>query len=608
MSHFVPDLGGLEACVDNAVDAWGGDPTHLLQVLREIQERYNFVPPAAVERVAQRLTTSIARVRGVIAFYDFLSAEPWGTYRIVFSDEVVDRMRGSGPLLQQLCRALWVEPDKLSEDGLVSVSRTSALGLSDQGPSLLVNMRPITCLDVDRIEQIAQRVLERRPPDEWPAEWFVVEDQIRRADVILNDVSPPGAAIRAAIARGEVTRTGPQATLDEIKAANLLGRGGAGYTTGLKWESCRRQAVEPRVVVCNADEGEPGTFKDRVLLTRHAELVVEGMTVAAYGIGAARGFIYLRGEYRYLLESLRAVLARRRRNGLLGRAILGRDGFDFDIEIHLGAGSYVCGEASALVDSLEGKRGIPRNRPPRLAERGYLGLPTIVNNVETYCAAAQIVLRGADWFRARGTAKSSGTKLISVSGDCERPGIYEYPLGVRIREVLDDSGARDTIAVQCGGPSGTCVDQDEFDRRIAFEDIESGGAFMAFDATRDMFEVARHFAHFFADESCGFCTPCRVGTALMRQIMDKISDGKAAQRDLQTLEELQRLLHGASHCGLGESAGNPLVQTLQSFRPAYERRLVAHGVEPAFDLDGALARARQVTGRDDPGAHFGEHP
>jgi [NiFe] hydrogenase diaphorase moiety large subunit len=364
--------------------------------------------------------------------------------------------------------------------------------------------------------------------------------------------------------------------------------------------------VSPKIVVCNADEGEPGTFKDRLLLTRHADLVFEGMTVAAYGIGATRGFMYLRGEYRYLLDSLNSTLARRRRENLLGTSIRGRKGFDFDIEIHLGAGSYVCGEASAQVESLEGKRGIPRNRPPRLAEKGYLGLPTIVNNVESYCAAALIVLRGADWFRSRGTERSSGTKLLAVSGDCERPGVYEYPLGVTVQEVLVDSGGRNAIAVQVGGPAGKCIGQDEFGRRIAFEDIETGGAFIVFDGSRDMFEVARHFAHFFAHESCGFCTPCRVGTSLLRNLMDKIRDGKGSQHDLLAIEELGGLLRKASHCGLGESAPRPLLDALQRFRPAYERRLGSHSVEPAFDLDGALARARRMTGRDDPGAHLGD--
>jgi [NiFe] hydrogenase diaphorase moiety large subunit len=599
----LPDLSGLEACIDAAVAEWGSAPTQLLQVLREVQERYNFVPEAALELVSSRLGVPLARARGVVAFYEFLSAEPTGLYRVLFSDDVVDRMHGSEALLQRMCAQLWVEPGKPSEDGLVCIERTSFAGFSDQAPSLLVNQRPVTRLTEQLIDELCELMLARTPIESWPARLFEVEYPVRRTGPLLDDPLQPGDAIRAAIGRCEAG-PGTQAVLDEIKAANLLGRGGAGFTTGVKWESCRRQDVTPRVIVCNADEGEPGTFKDCLLLARHFDLVVEGMTVAALGIEAQLGFVYLRGEYRYLLDGLRAVLARRRAAGLLGRAICGRDGFDFDVQVHVGAGSYVCGEASALVESLEGKRGIPRNRPPRLAERGYLQLPTVVNNVESYCNAALILRHGAAWFRGHGTAKSSGTKLLSVSGDCERPGIYEYPLGVSVRQVLEDCGARRTIAVQCGGPSGTCLDQDEFDRRIAFEDLESGGAFVVFDEGRDMFEVGRHYAHFFARESCGFCTPCRVGTSLLARLMDRISNGRGSQHDLQAIEELVDLLHGASHCGLGESAGSPLADTLQRFRPAYERRLIAHGVEPAFDLDGALERARRMTGRDDPGAHL----
>jgi [NiFe] hydrogenase diaphorase moiety large subunit len=601
-----PDASAIDTAVQDALRTWGREPTRLLQVLRQTQEPLGYLPPAALERIAAELRVPIARVRGVMAFYSFLYPEFPGTYRVLFSDNVTDRMRGSQDRLREMSERLWVEPGKVSEDGIVSLDRTSCTGMGDQAPALLVNGRPVTNVDAGRAAQVCDLILSRTPLDAWPAELFEVQDHVRRRDVLLDDPMRPGAAIRAAIARGEASGTGPQATLDEVKNARLLGRGGAGFTTGIKWESCSRQPVTPRVVVCNADEGEPGTFKDRLLLNQCADRVFEGMTVAAYGIGASLGFVYLRGEYRYLLDALNATLDRRRRDGLLGRAICGREGFDFDIEIHVGAGSYVCGEASAQVESLEGKRGIPRNRPPRLAEKGYLGLPTIVNNVESYCAAAQIVLRGADWFRTRGTSRSSGTKLLSVSGDCERPGIYEYPFGVTVQQVLNDCGARNAIAVQVGGPSGTCIGQDEFGRRIAFEDIETGGAFIVFDGSRDMFEIARHFAHFFAHESCGFCTPCRVGTSLLRNLMDKISRGKGSQHDLNTIEELAQLLHNASHCGLGESAGRPLRDTLLRFRPAYERRLESPTVEPAFDLDGALDRARRVTGRDDPGAHLGE--
>lgn len=412
-----------------------------------------------------------------------------------------------------------------------------------------------------------------------------------------------GEALRAMLARGS-ERAAARATLEEVKRSNLRGRGGAGFSTALKWDACANAPGDARVVVCNADEGEPGTFKDRVLLTRSADLVFEGMTVCAHVVGARQGFLYLRGEYRHLLAPLRAVLERRRQANLLGTAILGRAGFDFDIDIHLGAGAYVCGEESALIESLEGKRGIPRNRPPYPVTNGYLGRPTTVNNVETFCAAAMVALKGGAWYRSVGTAKSAGTKILSVSGDCARPGIYEYPFGVSVRAVLEDCGAASTQAVQISGPSGSCIDANELERRIAFEDLPTAGAFMVFDDSRDMFEVARNFAHFFAHESCGFCTPCRVGTSLLCNAMDKLHNGKGSQHDLNKIYQLNRLLQAASHCGLGHTACNPIVDTLKRFRPAYERRLQSLEFEPAFDLDGALARARQMTGRTDPGAYL----
>ncbi|MBN8491517.1 MAG: NADP oxidoreductase, partial [Burkholderiales bacterium] len=412
----------------------------------------------------------------------------------------------------------------------------------------------------------------------------------------------PGAALGAALARGAAEM------LLEMKRSNLRGRGGAGFGTALKWSLCRQAAGREHVVVCNADEGEPGTFKDRVLLTRHADSVIEGMSIAAFLVGARRGLIYLRGEYRYLLESLQATLHRRRQDGLLGTALLGHAGFDFDIQIHVGAGAYVCGEESSLIESLEGKRGTPRIRPPFPVQSGYLGQPTIVNNVETFCAAVHIALRGGAWWAAIGTPKSTGTKIHSVSGDCARPGLYEYPFGTRIGRILEDCGATDTQAVQVGGPSGVCLSAFEFGRRIAFEDVPSAGAFMVFDRRRDMFEVARGFAHFFAHESCGFCTPCRVGTALVVKRLDKLAAGRGSRHDIDVLFELEKLMHGATHCGLGATACNPLRDTIAKFRPAYERHLKSLYFEPAFDLDAELSIARHMTGRDDPAAHLESAP
>jgi [NiFe] hydrogenase diaphorase moiety large subunit len=495
------------------------DANNLLQILIGIQELYGYIPPAAIDNLITKLQIPRVKIEGMATFYSFLHLQPHGEYRVLFSDNITDRMLGSAALLEQMGQKLWIEPGKVSEDGLVSMGMTSCTGMCDQGPALLINNLAITHLTSQRVDTICDLIRNRVPVSGWPAEFFVIQDNIRRKDVLLDSNFAPGAALSALLARGNTE------TLDEIKVSRLRGRGGAGYSTGAKWEACRNAPGAQHYVVCNADEGEPGTFKDRVLLTRHADTVIEGMTLCARIIGAKHGFIYLRGEYRYLLEHLQQVLQRRREQKLLGKSILDTEGFDFDIDIHLGAGAYICGEESALIESLEGKRGTPRNRPPFPVTHGYLNQPTVVNNVETFAATCLIALRGGAWHAAIGTTgpdvklRSSGTKLLSVSGDCERPGIYEYPFGTTVAQVLADCGARNTLAVQVSGPAGVCVAENEFERRIAFEDLPTAGAFMVFDRSRDMFEVARNFVHFFAHESCGFCTPCRVGTSLLKNML-----------------------------------------------------------------------------------------
>ena len=586
------------AGLDSILDRYARDPNALLQVLREVQELHGYIHPSSISYIGVKLGIPRARVEGVAGFYSFLHLQPHGEYRVLFSDNITDRMQGSQALMEQMCQQLWLQPGKVSEDGLVSINTTSCTGMCDQGPAMLVNGRAITRLTHQRVQEIGDLIRNRTPLADWPADYFRVEDNIRRRGPLLDNTIVPGDVLRAALALGS------KDIIETVKSSGLRGRGGAGFPTGMKWEACRNAPGSEHYVVCNADEGEPGTFKDRVLLTSYADLVFEGMTLCALAIGAQHGFLYLRGEYLYLLEPLQAVLQRRRDNKLLGRNILERSGFDFDIAIHLGAGAYICGEESALIESLEGKRGVPRSRPPFPVTHGYKQQPTAVDNVETFCSAALAMQMGAENYRAIGTEKSSGSKLISVSGDCPRPGIYEYPFGVSVREVLQDCGAVNTRAVQVSGPSGVCVAESEFDRKLGFEDLPTAGAFMVFDDSRDLFEVARNFVHFFAHESCGFCTPCRVGTAMLKQTMDKIAAGLGTQYDLGEIEHLDHVLQTSSHCGLGRTACNPVLHTLKHFRPAYESRLKSLEFEPAFDLDGALARARQMTGRDDAGAHL----
>jgi [NiFe] hydrogenase diaphorase moiety large subunit len=596
----------VERILPPILQRYRSDPTCLLQMLREVQEAFNWIPPRAIRNLADALGLSYAHIEGVAGFYSFLHTRPVGKYRALFSNNVTDRMQGSEALLERFCNKLWLEPGKVSEDGLVSVDRTSCTGLCDQGPAMLINGRAVSHLSAERIDALSELIRTQTPLTEWPQEFFHIEDHIRRTDVLLSGQWTPGEAVKAAIGRGG------EAMLGELKRSNLRGRGGAGFTTAVKWESARNANGEitrnapggTRYVVCNADEGEPGTFKDRVLLTSYADIVFDGMTVAGFTIGAGKGLLYLRGEYRFLLPALTANLERRRRAGLLGKAVGGDAGFDFDIEIHVGAGAYICGEESALIESLEGKRGVPRIRPPFPVTKGYLGQPTVVNNVETLAKAALIALKGGEWFASLGTKQSTGTKLLSISGDVERPGIYEYPFGVSINQVLNDCGAGNAQAVQVSGASGMCIAMHEFGRKIAFEDVPTAGAFMVFGPHRDMFEVARNFAHFFAHESCGFCTPCRVGTSLVANCMDKIAEGHGTQNEIHEIFRLHRLMHAASHCGLGQTSCNALFDTLHKFRPAYERRLKSLDFAPAFDLDQALAAARQMTGRDDAAAHL----
>jgi len=586
------------AQVRKIIQRHGAQPGSLLQILREVQECCDWISPEAVGTIARELCLPRLKIEAVASFYSFLYLQPRGRYRVLFSDNITDRMAGSEELLVRMCARLWVEKGKVSEDGLVSVDTTSCTGMCDQGPGMLINNYAVTNLSAERIDAICDLIIGQVPISAWPAEFFRVEDNIRRRDMLLDSKASTGAALRAAMGRGA------EATLQELQQSGLRGRGGAGFHTATKWASCRNAPGDAHYVVCNADEGEPGTFKDRVLLRLHADAVIEGMTVCAWLIGAHKGFLYLRGEYRYLLDELNQVLERRRAQGLLGSHINGCDGFDFDVEIHMGAGAYVCGEESALIESLEGKRGTPRNRPPYPVTHGYLGQPTVVNNVETFVCCCAIAQHGGAWFAQRGTRESTGSKLLSVSGDCERPGIYEFPFGVTVREVLDACGAHATQAVQISGPAGVTVCAEEFSRRIAFEDLPTAGAFMVFDQSRDMFDVARNFVDFFKHESCGLCTPCRVGTSLLSNLMGKLDRGRGSPYDFAEIQKLNGHLQALSHCGLGHSACNPVLDTLAKFRPTYAQRLVHHEYVPAFDLDHALASARQMTGRDDTGAHF----
>lgn len=569
-------------------------PEHLLHVLHEHQQQFLYISDQAICEIASRLKLPRAQVEAVTEFYAFFHRAPRGRFDILFSNCT---SCGDQKLMQQLCDRLEVSVDQTRSDGLISIGQTSCIGMCDHGASALVNGLTITSLSEQIIEEMASLIESETPVSAWPTSWFQIGNNIRKEGLLLTESLEAGAALKAIAGRSS------DEILNEITASGLKGRGGAGFSTGLKWKLCRDADSDLRYVVCNADEGEPGTFKDRILLNSHADTLFEGMTICGQVIGATQGYLYLRGEYRYMLDALQATLQSRHEAGLLGSNILG-SGFDFDISIVVGAGAYICGEESALIESIEEKPGIPRIRPPFPVTSGLWGKPTVVNNVETLVAAARIALHGHQWFETSGTWQSKGSKLLSVSGDCARPGIYEYPFGTTVQQILDDAGAENVQAVQVGGPAGRLIGEDHFSNHIAFEDIATGGSFMIFDKSHDLLEVISNFTHFFAHESCGFCTPCRVGTRLLKNGLDKICSGHGTAHDLDELQRTAALVSRRSHCGLGMTAPNPVRDGIKSFPQLFEAKLLHKEMEPEFNLDASLEEARSLTNRDDAEAHL----
>jgi NADH:ubiquinone oxidoreductase subunit F (NADH-binding) len=357
----------------------------------------------------------------------------------------------------------------------------------------------------------------------------------------------------------------PEQVISEVKASGLRGRGGAGFPCGLKWEFCNKSPGDEKYVIANADEGEVGTFKDRYILENDPFSLIEGIAVAGYAIGARKAFIYLRAEYHFLLDLVQNAIAQSKKKGFLAH---------LDIEIREGAGAYVCGEESALMDSIEGKRGEVRYRPPFPPTSGLWGKPTIINNVETLTNIPRIILNGAEWFNKMGTEKSKGTKVFSVSGDVDKPGVYELVLGSPLRELVEDLAKAEKVkAVQIGGATGRILPYAMIDTPLSFEGVLGAGAITVFDETRDIVEIIGKTMEFLAEESCGKCTPCREGTEVMVETMERLTRGEGTNKDIKVLKELAETMMLCSMCGLGQAAPIPVLDSLEHFRGEYEKRL-----------------------------------
>jgi NADH-quinone oxidoreductase subunit F len=543
--------------------------TVLIPALQAAQNIYGYIPEPVAAEVSRILRIPQSDVYGVIDFYTMLYHQPVGERVLRVCTDLACAAAGGEAVLMGISRYLDISPGGTSADKSFTVERSPCLGLCDHAPAILLGDQPLGPVDPSRPERT---LLVEGARSE-----TVVDGTVRILTANCGKGIP--TQLHDYIAQGGyegskvALQSTPQQVIATVKSAGLVGRGGAAFPTGIKWESVSVSNRETRYIVCNADESEPGTFKDRVLLECDPHLVLEGMLIAAYAAGAHQGYIYVRGEYPYIYKILSHAIDAARRAGYLGENIQG-SGFDFDIHLRLGAGAYICGEETALFESIEGKRGFPRIKPPFPTTHGLFNQPTVVNNVETLCNVPFIVKHGAETYRQLGTHNSPGSKLFCLSGDICRPGVYELPFGTNLRELIFNlgGGVRNggTLqAVLLGGAAGTFAPPDQLDVDLSFEDMQAAGfllgsgVVMVFDSTRDMREVLVQLGRFFAHESCGKCYPCQLGTQRQYEILKRIASGKTLPRDAAQLADLGWTMADASLCGLGQVAATAVLSAQQ---------------------------------------------
>ena len=535
----------------------GNTRSGLIPILQDLQKKHGRITDEMMQETADRLNLQPMEIYSVISFYSFIHTEAKGKYVIRLCQTISCDMQGKDRIVRQMENELGIKMGETTPDGMFTLEYANCLGMCDQGPAMLINDKIYTHVTADKVADIIKDC--RRGNFEKRNDMADVADNIKKVGPILEGAETPFAGLKKALelSRADLIKT--------IRDSGLKGRGGAGFPTALKWQIAAASQGDKKYVVCNADEGEPGTFKDRLLLKQFGDMVFDGMTIAGYAIGAKEGIVYLRSEYSFLKSFLEKKLEDRRSKGLLGEKVLGKEGFSFDIHIHMGAGAYICGEETALIESLEGKRGEPRNRPPFPVVVGLDGFPTVVNNVETFVDAALIVEKGPEWFKASGTEKTTGSKLMSVSGDCSEPGVYELPNGITVNELLKEVGGEGAKAVQVGGASGSCVPAKDFDRKITYEDVATGGSIIVFGKDRDMLDVAEDFLEFFVEESCGQCFLCRYGNPKVLEGLHNLRKGICSSKQLKDLQELGKSMQKSAKCGLGQSSANAFLSITENF-------------------------------------------
>ena len=569
-----PDLEPLAECLAEFTPL---GRSGLLPALHAAQELYGYLPEPVAAEIGRALGAPLADVHGVIEFYSLFYSRPVGRTVVQVCTDPACEMAGGERLLQATCAHLGLRPGETSPDGAFTVERAPCLGLCEHAPAALFSQggarqaRALGGLDPEKPEQLCAGKGQQPGSRLGGSLRLLTANCGKGRPTTLAEYQAGGgyAGLHQAL------QMSPTAVIAEVKAAGLVGRGGAAFPTGLKWEGAANAPGETKYVVCNADESEPGTFKDRVLMEEDPHQVLEGLMIAGYAVGAQKGYIYVRGEYPHAFASLQNAVAEAQQAGLLGEDVAG-SGFPFDIELRLGAGAYICGEETALFESIEGKRGFPRLKPPFPTTHGLFGCPTAINNVETLCNVPLILAGGATAFRQLGTEKSPGPKLFCLSGDVQRPGVYEVPFGVSLRTLLEEMaggvrGGRKLQAILFGGAAGAFATPEHLDVELSFEGLRSAGlplgsgVILVLDEGRDLRRLLNGLGRFFAHESCGKCYPCQLGTQRQAEILERLAAGAPLPGDARRLADIAQTMSDASICGLGQTAGWAVQSALKTW-------------------------------------------
>jgi NADH-quinone oxidoreductase subunit F len=598
----------LESKFNDLVTRYPVKRSALIPMMLYAQDELGRLGDEILEEIAKRLDLNIIQVTETLAYYSMLRRKPAGRYHVQVCTNISCMLRGGNELYQHVQKRLGIGNKEVSPSGTFSLEEVECMGACTGAPCMQVNYDFHENLDPAKVDALFEQLQDGKKPapepftsgsvhERLPAEVPVISKRFgipnsRKIDVYMKHEGYQ--ALEKAL-----KQMTPDQIIDEVKKSSLRGRGGAGFPAGMKWSFVPKDTNKPKYILANADESEPGTCKDRPLMEMDPHQLIEGMVIAGRAVNANRGYIYIRGEYRYIIDIMDAALAEAYAKGYLGKNILG-SGFDFELCTHTGAGAYECGEESALMESLEGKRGYPRIRPPFPAVVGLYGCPTVINNAETLSTVPAVIRMGGEAYANLGTPKNGGTRLYSISGHVNRPGIYELPLGFPLRRLIEEvaggmRGGKKLKAVIPGGSSCPLLSADEIDIAMDYDSVAKAGSMLGsggtviIDEDTCMVDVARRIMHFYAHESCGWCIPCREGTTWLRKILDRFHEGGGREEDIPLIDELSKNMLGRTFCPLGDAAALPTISIVKKWRNEFEDHL--HG-KCAYNAADVIAAAR----------------